>query len=57
VRVFDIRGRLVSTVVDKVLPAGNHSFDFDAAKLSSGVYFMRLQADGQSQVRRLSLLK
>jgi hypothetical protein len=57
VRVFDIRGRLVSTVVDKVLAAGNHSFDFDAAKLSSGVYFMRLQADGAEQVRRLSLLK
>jgi hypothetical protein len=57
VRVFDIRGRLVSTVVDRVLPAGNHSFDFDAAKLSSGVYFMRLQADGKEQVRRLSLLK
>jgi hypothetical protein len=40
-----------------VLAAGNHSFDFDATKLSSGVYFMRLQADGAEQVRRLSLLK
>jgi hypothetical protein len=57
VRVFDIRGRLVSTVVDKVLAAGNHSYDFDASKLSSGIYFMRLQADGREQVRRLSLLK
>jgi hypothetical protein len=40
-----------------VLPAGNHSFDFDAAKLSSGIYFMKLSAGGENQVRRLSLLK
>jgi len=57
VRVYDVQGRLVSTLVDKVLAAGNHSFDFDAAKLSSGIYFMKLQAGGQSEVRRLSLLK
>ena len=57
VRVFDIQGRLVATVVDRALTAGNHTFDFDAGKLSSGVYFMRLEADGTEKVRRLSLLK
>ena len=57
VRVFDIQGRLVRTVVDRVLAAGNHSYEFDAAKLPSGIYFMKLQANGEEQVRRLSLLK
>jgi hypothetical protein len=57
VRVFDIQGRLVSTVVDRRLPAGNHTFDFDGARLSSGIYYMRLQADGKEITRRLSLLK
>jgi len=58
VRVFDIQGRLVATVVDRKLPAGNHQYDFDASKLSSGVYLMVLKAEGRPQeVRRLSLLK
>jgi hypothetical protein len=57
VRVFDIQGRLVSTVVDKVLAAGNHSYDFDGARLASGIYFMSLKADGKQETRRLSLLK
>jgi hypothetical protein len=57
VRVFDIQGRLVATVVDRDLPAGNHHFDFDATKVSSGVYMMVLRADGKREVRRLSLLK
>lgn len=58
VRVFDIQGRLVATVVDRKLPAGNHEFDFDAGHLSSGVYLMVLKAEGRPQeVRRLSILK
>ena len=58
VRIFDVNGRLVSTVVDRYLTAGNHSFDFDGAKMASGVYWMRLQINGQaSEVKRLSLLK
>jgi hypothetical protein len=57
VRVFDIQGRLVSTVVDRVLAAGNHSYDFDGARLASGIYFMSLKADGKEETRRLSLLK
>src|SRR6185503_1541333 len=58
VRVFDIQGRLVATIVDAKLPAGNHEYDFDAGKLASGVYLMVLKAEGRPQeVRRLSLLK
>jgi len=58
VRVFDIHGRLVSTVVDAKLPAGNHEYEFDAGKLASGVYLMVLKAEGRPrEVRRLSLLK
>jgi hypothetical protein len=57
VRIFDVNGRLVSTVVDRVLSAGNHSYDFDGAKLASGVYWMRLQAEDRQEVKRLSLLK
>ncbi|HET9950644.1 MAG TPA: M43 family zinc metalloprotease [Candidatus Eisenbacteria bacterium] len=57
-RIFDVRGRLVATLVDGRLPAGNHSVDFDGGKLASGVYMMRLQhGDGTEVVKRMTLLK
>jgi hypothetical protein len=57
-RIFDVRGRLVATLVDGRLPAGTHSIDFDGAKLASGVYMMRLQqSDGTEVVKRMTLLK
>src|SRR5262245_54192137 len=49
-RVFDIQGRLVATLVNRELPAGNQSVDFDGAKLSSGVYMMVLKVKGEPDV-------
>jgi hypothetical protein len=58
VRVYDIQGRLVATLVNRELPAGNHSVDFDGEKLASGVYMMVLHVKGEAPVvRRMSLLK
>ena len=57
-RIYDIQGRLVLTVVDRALPAGNQAFDFDGSRLASGVYMMRLQTRGQADViRMMTLLK
>jgi hypothetical protein len=57
-RIFDVRGRLVGTLVDGSLPAGKHSVDFDGGKLASGVYMMRLQMPGGAEVtKRMTLLK
>jgi hypothetical protein len=58
VRVYDIHGRLVATLVNRELPAGNHSVDFNGDKLASGVYMMVLKAKGEADlVKRISLLK
>jgi pregnancy-associated plasma protein-A/type IX secretion system substrate protein len=57
-RLYDIQGRLVLTVVDHYLPAGNHTYDIDGSKMASGVYMMKLQAQGQADVvRMITLLK
>jgi hypothetical protein len=58
VRVFDIQGRLVATLVDRNLEAGSHTADFDGERLASGVYMMVLRVQGEAPVvRRISLLK
>jgi hypothetical protein len=43
-KVFDVLGREVATLVNDVLPAGSYEKTFDGSGLASGVYFYRLQA-------------
>lgn len=55
--VYDLLGRLVKTLVDSRLAAGEHSVVFDGRGLASGVYFYRLTAGGLAQVRKMLLVK
>ena len=56
-RVFDVLGREVATLLDDELPEGSHVVVFDAKNLSSGIYFYRLTAGQSSQIRKALLLK
>lgn len=55
--VFDVLGRRVRMLTNDTLPAGEHSVRFDAGNLSSGVYILVLDTDGQRLVRTLTLIK
>lgn len=55
--VYDVLGREIAVLVNEVRPAGTHSVTFDAGGLSSGVYLVRLEADGLIRTRRMTLLK
>jgi hypothetical protein len=55
--VYDVLGREVSVLVNEIEAAGAHSVRFDAAGLSSGAYFYRLEAGNFVQIRKLSLLR
>ncbi len=55
--VFDVLGRKVSSLVDEKLQAGSHTIDFDADRLSSGVYLYRLSTDQVSISRKMTLIK
>ena len=46
-KVFDILGKEVVTLVDGEVEAGNHMATFDGSRLSSGMYFVRLIAQAQ----------
>jgi hypothetical protein len=57
-KVFDMLGREVATLVDGELNAGVlYKETFDASKLSSGIYIYRLKTEKSSLVRKLMLMK
>lgn len=56
-RVFDILGRQVETLVNERQSAGIYSVRFNAAKLPSGVYLYRLEAGPYHDTKKLLLLK
>lgn len=55
--VYDLSGRMISSLVNDRRPAGNYSVTFDAANLPSGVYMYRLEAGSFTQIRKMTLLK
>lgn len=55
--LFDVRGRLVRTLVDGVEAAGRHDVTLRGEALPSGVYFYRLESRGESIERRCTILK
>jgi len=55
--VFDLLGREVATLVNEQKPAGTYTQKWNAANVSSGIYFYRLQAGNYIQTKKLLLLK
>jgi hypothetical protein len=57
IKVFDVLGREVITLVNEEKPVGSCEVDFDASYLASGVYFYKLKAGGFVKTRKMILLK
>jgi hypothetical protein len=55
--VYDLTGQEVATLLNEVKEPGNYELDFNAAGLSSGVYFYRMTGNNFTQVKKLSILK
>ena len=56
-RIYDVQGRLVQTLIDGAQPAGQHTLRFDASHLPSGTYLYRLETAGQVQTRKMALIR
>jgi uncharacterized protein (DUF362 family) len=56
-RVYDITGRVLATLVDGEKAAGSYSVPWTASNISSGVYFYKLTAGNFSQVKKMVLMK
>lgn len=56
-KIFDILGREVMTLVNEPLQAGVYETTFDGSAFSSGIYFYRLNTDKYTETRKMILLK
>ncbi|MDZ4713190.1 MAG: T9SS type A sorting domain-containing protein [bacterium] len=56
-KIYDILGKEVTTLVNEFKNAGAFEINFDGSNFSSGTYFYRLESDGFVQTRKMSLLK
>jgi hypothetical protein len=52
-KVYNVMGQEVSTLVNRVQAAGTHNANFDGSTLSSGVYYVTLRAGGFTQTQRM----
>ncbi|MFH0735682.1 MAG: putative Ig domain-containing protein [bacterium] len=56
-RVYDILGREVATLVNKELKAGKYSYEFNAGNLTSGTYFYRIKTKNFVDVKKMIFIK
>jgi len=56
-KVYDILGKQVATLVNEDKPVGHHRVEFDASDLTSGVYYYRLRCNGFVETKKLVLLR
>jgi hypothetical protein len=56
-KVFDILGREVATIVNKNQKPGNYKFEYDGSKLSSGVYYYQIKSDKFIETKKMVILK
>lgn len=57
IKVYDVLGNEVETLINKFQQAGDHTITFDGSKLTSGIYFYSLISGDYHQVRKMILLK
>ncbi|MBK8551427.1 MAG: T9SS type A sorting domain-containing protein [Ignavibacteria bacterium] len=57
IRLFDMSGKEVATLVNEVKTAGYYSVNFNASSLSSGVYFYNISSNNFTATKKMTLLK
>ncbi|MGB5896142.1 MAG: T9SS type A sorting domain-containing protein [Ignavibacteriaceae bacterium] len=56
-KIYNILGNEITTLVNELIPGGNHKVQFDATGLSSGVYFYTLTADNFVESKKMVVMK
>ena len=56
-KVYNLVGQVVATLVDEYQDVGTYSKQFDASNLSAGIYLYKLQVNNFTSVKRMTLIK
>jgi photosystem II stability/assembly factor-like uncharacterized protein len=56
-KVYDMMGKEIKTLVNEIKPAGNYKIEFDGSDLPSGVYYYKIESGNFTQVRKMLLIK
>ncbi len=56
-KVYDVLGNEVVTLVNEKLPAGSYSVEFNGANYPSGIYYYKLVSEDFIEVRKMILVK
>jgi hypothetical protein len=56
-KVYDVLGKEVATLVNEAKPIGHHRIEFDASNLTSGVYYYQMRCNGFVETKKLVLLR
>ncbi len=56
-KVYDMMGKEIATLVDRQQPSGNYAVAFDASQLASGIYFYKLKAGNNVGIKKMILMK
>jgi hypothetical protein len=57
IKVFDVLGRKVATLVDEYRNAGSYEVEFDAAGLASGIYYYQLRTNNYIESKKMMVVK
>jgi len=56
-KIFNVLGEEVAELINKEMMSGKYSVNWNAAKMTSGVYFYRISTENFTQVKKMILLR
>lgn len=57
IKVYSVSGRLILTLLERRMESGEHRVSWDTGSISSGIYFLRMDANDRTSVFKITILK
>ena len=57
IKIFDVNGKLISTIAETAFATGQHQLHWNAANVHAGVYLLRIDAGDYMETRKLVVVK
>jgi hypothetical protein len=57
IKIYNVQGQLVTTLVNEYKQAGSYNVDFDASSFPSGLYFYKISSGGFAEIKKMAFIK